>query len=153
MRRFLWIVCLFVAGFNFGIAEGAGLFGASFKAERLRVEYHAQPVVTDAIRPRLSWIVTSAGKGKVQSAYQVVVASCKDGLDENVGDLWDSGKVLSSQTNQIEYAGKELKSRQQCWWKVRVWDGDGKASAWSKAGSWKMGLLDKADWKAKWIGY
>ena len=150
MRRFLWIVCLFVAGFNFGIAEGAGLFGASFKAERLRVEYHAQPVVTDAIRPRLSWIVTSAGKGKVQSAYQVVVASCKDGLDENVGDLWDSGKVLSS---QIEYAGKELKSRQQCWWKVRVWDGDGKASGWSKAGSWKMGLLDKADWKAKWIGY
>ncbi len=153
MRRFLWIVCLFVACFHFGIAEGAGLFGTSVKAERLRVEYHAQPVAIDVMRPRLSWIVTSTGKGKVQSAYRIIVASCKDRLKDNVGDLWDSGKVASSQTNQIEYTGKGLKSRQQCWWKVRIWDGDGKKSVWSKVSSWKMGLLNKCDWQAKWIGY
>jgi len=34
---------------------------------------------------------------------------------------------------------------------VRVWDGAGRASAWSPAASWEMGLLQAADWKASWI--
>ena len=40
-----------------------------------------------------------------------------------------------------------------CYWKVRVWDKDGRASAWSKPAYWTMGLLDREQFKAKWIGY
>jgi hypothetical protein len=65
--------------------------------------------------------------------------------------LWDSGKVISDDTIQIPFAGKPLKSSQQVFWKVRVWDANGKASAWSPAATWTMGLLDPADWKAQWI--
>jgi alpha-L-rhamnosidase len=53
----------------------------------------------------------------------------------------------------VVYAGKPLTSRMQCFWKVRVWDKDDKASAWSHPATWSMGLLEKADWQAQWIGY
>ncbi len=38
------------------------------------------------------------------------------------GNLWDAGKVDSSQTIAIPYNGKPLKSRYVCYWKVRAWD-------------------------------
>ena len=59
----------------------------------------------------------------------------------------------TDQSIQVEYAGKPLASRMRCHWKVRVWDQDGKASAWSDGATWAMGLLKPADWQAKWIGY
>jgi hypothetical protein len=33
-----------------------------------------------------------------------------------------------------------------CHWKVRIWDKDGKASAWSAPAGWSMGLLKPEDW-------
>ena len=66
--------------------------------------------------------------------------------------MWDSGKVVSDETIQIPYAGAALKSSQQVFWKVRVWDKDGKVSAWSKPATWTMGVLQNSDWHAKWIG-
>jgi alpha-L-rhamnosidase len=35
---------------------------------------------------------------------------------------------------------------------VRVWDKNGKVSAWSPVAKWHMGLLANTDWKAEWIG-
>ncbi len=45
-----------------------------------------------------------------------------------------------------------MTSRAACYWKVRVWDQDGRASAWSEPSKWTMGLLSPSDWKAQWIG-
>jgi len=44
-----------------------------------------------------------------------------------------------------------LKSSQQVFWKVRVWDKDDNPSAWSVPATWTMGLLHTNDWRAKWI--
>ena len=63
-----------------------------------------------------------------------------------------SGKVQSSESVQVAYAGKPLKSRMRCFWKVRVWDKDGNPSPWSEPATWTMGLLKNTDWTAKWIG-
>ncbi|MHC4996369.1 MAG: family 78 glycoside hydrolase catalytic domain, partial [Planctomycetota bacterium] len=119
----------------------------------LRCEYRPNPLGVDDSRPRLSWRVEAAGRGKGQSAYRVLVASSAELLAKGAGDLWDSGKVASGQTNQIEYAGKPLVSRQACYWKVRVWDWDDEASAWSQPASWLMGLLSDDDWAARYISY
>ncbi len=70
----------------------------------------------------------------------------------NNPNLWDSKKVKGNQSIRVKYKGKELRSRQDCWWQVRVWDKDGKVSDWSAPAFWHMGLLNAADWKAKWIG-
>ena len=120
--------------------------------ERLRCEYRINPAGIDICKPRLSWEMISESRGEIQTAYQVLVASSEEQLTKEQGDLWDSGKVKSSQSVQIEYAGKSLQSRMQCFWKVRVWDKDGKETAWSRPALWTMGLLQPGDWKAKWIG-
>ena len=117
-----------------------------------RCEYRTNPLGVDAEKPRLSWVMASDKRGERQAAYQVLVASTPEILAKEKGDLWDSGKVASDQSVQVEYAGKPLASRQQCYWKVRVWDKNGAASAWSDAATWTMGLLTPGSWNAKWIG-
>jgi alpha-L-rhamnosidase len=123
---------------------------------KLRCEYRVDPLGIDSAAPRLDWILQAAdplARGLSQSAYEVVVASTPDLLARDQGDLWHSGKVTSNQMSQISYGGKALTSNQACWWKVRVWDQDGKASAWSDAAQWTMGILNIDDWQsAKWIG-
>lgn len=127
--------------------------GASpMKAETLRCEYLATPLGIDTTAPRLSWILTSARRDEVQKARQVLVASSADLLNQDKGDLWDSGKVVGADTNQVVYQGKPLQSAQRCWWKVRSWDKNEAQTAWSEPSFWEMGLLQPADWKAKWIG-
>ncbi len=117
----------------------------------LRTEYKIAPVV-DTESPRLSWELNSDVRGQVQSAYQVLVATSPELLAEGEADLWDSEQVRSNVTNQVEYAGKPLQSRNVCFWKVRSWDKDGEPGSWSPIASWEMGLLDKTEWQAEWIG-
>lgn len=122
-------------------------------ATNLRCEYLVNPLAIDTREPRLSWVVQGGNlRGVRQSAYQILAASSAANLSANKGDLWDTGKVAGNQTNQIEYKGRDLNSRQRVFWKVRIWDQNDKSSAWSQASSWAMGLMEKSDWAAQWIG-
>src|SRR6476620_10320115 len=109
---------------------------------QLRCEYFVAPIGIDARRPRFSWILDDDRRGAGQTAYQITVSSSDQ-------QLWDSGKVESDQSIHVEFAGPLLKSRQRCEWKVRVWDQDGKQTDWSEPSQFEMGLLDRADWRAK----
>jgi hypothetical protein len=123
----------------------------SLTLSNLRCEYRVNPLGIDAERPRLSWVLHSARRGERQTAYRVLAASSDHALRSGLGDLWDSGKVSSADSIQVEYRGKPLRSHQRCWWKVRTWGALGAASDWSAPASWSMGLLSSADWKARWI--
>ncbi|MFZ1073688.1 MAG: family 78 glycoside hydrolase catalytic domain [Verrucomicrobiia bacterium] len=144
MKRFCLLPAsiLFLAVFS-GVAMTVG---------NLSCEHCVNPLGIDLSQPRLSWVLQSSQRGDGQSAYQVLVASSRALLDKNTGDLWDSGKVDLDETIQIAYAGSELKSSQQVFWKVRAWDVSGIVSAWSKPATWTMGLLSTNDWQARWIG-
>jgi alpha-L-rhamnosidase len=124
---------------------------AALATKSLRCEYLTDPLGIDATSPRLSWIITSTQRAETQTAFQVLVASSPELLSENKGDLWDSGKVPSDESSQIVYGGSPLVSRENCFWKVRTWDRDGKAGDWSLPARWSMGLLQPADWSAEWI--
>ncbi|MCX7006253.1 MAG: hypothetical protein NTY53_03220, partial [Kiritimatiellaeota bacterium] len=126
---------------------------ASLEADNLRCEYRTDPRGLDVTQPRLSWLLKSGERGQLQAAYQVLVASSAKLLKDDTGDLWDSGVVKEDDTIAIAYHGKPLTSGQSCFWKVKVWDRDGKASDWSKPTLWTMGLLKPEDWKAEWIGF
>jgi alpha-L-rhamnosidase len=94
--------------------------------------------------PHLSWILkptNPSSRGLRQRAYQILVASSEELLSQDQGDLWDSGKMMSDQTIHVEYAGEPLSSGQKVYWKVRVWDGNGNASAWSTPGFWIIGCV------------
>ncbi|WP_419194313.1 family 78 glycoside hydrolase catalytic domain [Novipirellula herctigrandis] len=125
----------------------------SVKVEKLRCEYLQDPLGVDVAEPRLSWQITDASlvRGQVQTGYRVLVASRPEMLENEQGDLWDSGKVLSAQSVLVHYQGVGLASNQHCCWQVRVFDKDGKASDWSEPASFSMGLLDPSDWKGGWI--
>ena len=129
------------------------LMASAATLTNLRCEYLIDPLGIDVVKPRLSWVMESARRGERQTAYQVLVAATPELLSGNTGDLWDSGKVLSDQSIQIEYGGRLLTSQMLCHWKIRVWDKDGTASTWSAPARWSMGLLQAADWSgAQWIG-
>ena len=83
--------------------------------------------------PRLSWRLQSGDRGIEQRAYQVRVTS--GGRTE-----WDSGKVDSSRSVEVRYAGPDLRSHTAYEWSVRVWTGRS-ASAWSRPASFETGLL------------
>ncbi len=141
-----------------GLAVGAEPGGIT--AGQLKCEYAVNPLGIDAEAPRFSWVLGSTKRGRMQSAYRVLVASSAAKLGADTGDKWDSGKVSSSQSVNVAYKGKPLASREICWWKVCVWpalsevegDNSGARSSWSKPAKFEMGLLKKADWKGQWIG-
>jgi len=132
------------------IAAGA----AGIRAAGLRCEYRQDPLGIDVVQPRLSWTLeaaSGAARGLAQSAWRVLVASTPGKLAGEQGNLWDSGKVESDQQLHVQYAGKPLTSHIRCYWKVCVWDQDGKASQWSEPARWAMGLLEPQDWQGRWI--
>jgi alpha-L-rhamnosidase len=125
---------------------------AACEVAGLRCEYLFNPLGLDVSEPRLSWLIISDGRNVKQTAYRILVASSSEILAQNRGDLWDSGKIMSDQSVQIEYAGRKLVSSQFCHWRVQVWIGAELEPHQSELAFWSMGLLKKEDWKAQWIG-
>lgn len=123
-----------------------------FRPVMLQCEYRVDPMGIDVKQPRLSWILESGERGQKQTAYRILVAASLDELEENRGGFWDSGKVDSGRQLHVVYDGKPLASRTACWWKVRAWDRDGEPSPWSLPARFTLGLIEKKDWSAEWIG-
>jgi alpha-L-rhamnosidase len=118
----------------------------------LRCEYRDNPVGIDEPAPRLSWQLTSTTRAQTQTAYRIRAASTPEKLARGEADLWDSGRVPSSENLHIRYAGRPLTARQSCHWQVQVWDQAGTASTWSEPAHWEIGLPTNADWSgASWI--
>ncbi|MFT3870803.1 MAG: family 78 glycoside hydrolase catalytic domain [Nibricoccus sp.] len=116
----------------------------------LRCEYLVNPLGIDERVPRLSWQLESSRRGARQVAYRLHVASKPELLATAKSDRWDTGRVESSQTTHIAYAGSPLHSRDVCHWQVEVWDETG-VSIKSEPSLWSMGLLEKSEWLAQWI--
>jgi alpha-L-rhamnosidase len=128
------------------------LQAAALSPHELRCEYHENPVAIGTAVPRFSWKLKPAdpaARGLAQTAYQIQVARDGGGFDDK--PVWNSGKVASAATAQIEYAGEPLVSRDRLQWRVRVWSDGDNASDWSAPGFFGVGLLDANDWTALWI--
>jgi len=127
---------------------------AGIKIQKTLCDYRVDPLGIDSRNPGLSWISTSNKRNVKQTGYRVLVADDSLLLKLNKGNIWDSKKVLSDQSLQVEFKGKPLSSAKTYYWKVMVWDNYGNMSAWSKIAKWQMGLLTTDDWHgAKWIAY
>ncbi|NWJ49688.1 MAG: family 78 glycoside hydrolase catalytic domain [Bacteroidetes bacterium] len=119
----------------------------------LRCENLRNPLGIDKTMPRFSWKIQSDKQGTEQKAFQVLVASDVSLLDKNRADLWNSGKIVSSNNIMISYKGKVLNSGSVVFWKVRIWDESGHVSSWSPVSEFSIGLLNKQDWRASYIGF
>lgn len=124
---------------------------AALTPTRLRCEYRENPLGMDEAEPRLEWVnLAGAGeRGQCQTAWRVQVA--RERAELGRGGEWDSGQVASDESTQVVYGGRPLQPRARYWWRVRVWDRDGAASAWSEPAYFETGMLGQP-WQAQWIG-
>lgn len=67
-----------------------------------------------------SWVVPK-GAG-TQKSYQILVSDSEQNLKLNIGELWNSGEVTSTEHSGIIYEGDALESGTTYYWKVRIWD-------------------------------
>lgn len=125
---------------------------AAVAVGELQCEHAVNPLGIDRPAPRLGWILVAETRGVRQSAYQVQVAESPADWATGAKLLWDSGRVESDRSIDVDYAGQTLRPGQICHWRVRVWDQDGTPSPWSEPGHWQVALLSPADWHAEWIG-
>ena len=124
---------------------------AKTEVDNLVCEYHTNPVGIDVLQPRLSWQLISDAQDVKQTAYEIRVAATASDLSKKAKQIWNSGKVESDQSVNVEYGGPSPESMQRVYWQVRVWDNNGKASKWSEPAYWEMGILEPELWKASWI--
>lgn len=143
------------------------IYGQRTAVVGLQCENKENPLLVDNGAPAFSWQLNDEprrDKSKIspdtsyrnveQAAYRVIVADDPSILRRDIGNIWDSQKVLSDQSIQLIYPGPKLQAAKRYWWKVKVWDNHGNESDWSNDAWWQMGLLETADWGgARWIGY
>ncbi|GAA3294099.1 family 78 glycoside hydrolase catalytic domain [Dactylosporangium vinaceum] len=110
------------------------------------VEHATNPLGIDAAQPRFGWkLAGSAAPG----AYQIQVSTSS----ANTADVWDSGRVASSSQVDVAYGGPALSSLRKYFWRVRAWDTQGRAGAWSATQSFETALRTPAtEWTGDFIG-
>jgi alpha-L-rhamnosidase len=117
---------------------------------RLRVNALTTPLGIDTANPEFSWISDSKTPNWTQTAYEVLVDVAAANVRAGHAAFWDSGKVMSSESVGIAYAGPALRSQQRYVWRVITWDKAGRQTA--SAASWfETGLMAPSDWKAQWV--
>ncbi len=128
-----------------------GTPGRALEAVRLRCDSAENPLGIDSSPPRLSWQLRGEARGARQVAWQVRVASSREALAAGHADLWDSGRRAGDDQLHVPYAGRALRSSEQVFWQVLVWDEANRPGAWSEPASWTMGVLAPEEWQARWI--
>ncbi|WP_433379182.1 family 78 glycoside hydrolase catalytic domain [Actinoplanes sp. CA-142083] len=117
-------------------------------AAGLTTERRTNAAGVDARQPRFGWRLSATATAQVQGRYQVTV-----GTSPGAADVWDSGQVASNQSVDVAYKGPTPASNRTYHWRVRVWDSQGRPSAWSAPATFDTGLFDPAtEWQAAFVG-
>src|SRR5579862_7481751 len=138
---------------SFSLLATSSSFSQTNKPEKLKCESLTTPLGMDAPKPLLSWQLRDSREGARQTAYQIRVASNLSLLESGKADIWDSGRIQSENSVGVSYAGPALVSSKRYFWRVLIWDRDGKPYPASDATWWETGLLEQKNWNAKWIGF
>lgn len=143
----IWcFIILIIAGLNFKETRAA-----QSAPSGLKCEYKTNPLGIEVQNPRLFWNIPNDRRGTRQTAYQILVSGNSDLLSENIGDIWNSGKVVSDENIQIVFSGKKLASCTRYYWKVKFWDENNQESEFSKPSWFETSFLNSSEWQAKWI--
>jgi alpha-L-rhamnosidase len=150
-NRFIVQKILFIFLLFSSCQPGEGLINKDLEFQVLLCEYQEDPLGIDNPAPRLTWMMGNTIPGGFQTAYQVMVSDSPEELGKNMGSIWDSGKIFSGRSTQVEYQGHTLETGKRYYWKVRIWDQADQPSAFSEMAWWEMGLLEPEAWSSEWI--
>jgi alpha-L-rhamnosidase len=158
MRRIavLASLCFVQAGMNIAppaIYAAPGTGKAIAAPTKLRTDDLVTPLGLDDPTPRFAWQLRDPRYAAKQSAYQIQVATHRELLASGKPDAWDSGRITTDQSVGVSYQGAALTPSTRYYWRLLVWDKDGKPYPASEISWWETGLLEQASWRGKWIGY
>lgn len=116
----------------------------------LSVEYIREPQYTriNDPRPEYSWVVPAGAV--YQKGWQILVASSQEKIDQNIGDVWNSGNRRGNNSINVEHEGKDLQANTTYYWKVRIWDQDNRLSDYSEPQFFQtgdfQGMISSTNW-------
>jgi len=147
-QKYILFTLLFLAGLN-----GFGQNNAPAGLVCDLLPHPELSKITDKT-PDFGWIVNAGVKNDYQTAYHIEAATSPSLLAENRPDLWNTGKVISSQSINIRYSGKSLLPNQRYYWRVCSWGRTGKQSQWSAIQMFNTSDFDLArSWpgESRWV--
>ena len=118
----------------------------------LKCEYLNNPLGIDTQAPGFSWEVSNKSRGALQSAYELIVATSKEKLARDEGDMWDSGRTEGTNNSYVIYDGQPLQSFVRYYWKVKYWNQNGQPSPYSSTAWFETAIIHQDEWLASWIG-
>lgn len=133
------------------VPEDSVSSSSSLTITRLRWDTSSLPLGNVRLDPRLDWQLVSTERGQRQTAYQVLVASDQAKLAPGRADVWDSGKIVASDSINVVFAGRDLQGRDRGFWTVRAWDSADRASDFAVPAQWEMGPWDE-EIEGHWVG-
>ena len=87
------------------------------KPANLQCDHLVNPLGIDHANPRLSWMLNDTRQGARQTAYQLLVSTDSLKVNDEKGDIWNSGKKESDEI-LVTYPEKNLRPFTKYYWKV-----------------------------------
>ena len=120
---------------------------------RLQVDNLKTPLGIDDPAPKFSWQLHDRARRRETNGVPDSRCTDMEQLLAGNADVWDSGRVASSQSIGVPYAGPALQPSTRYYWRVRLWNAVGKPYPASEPTWWETGLMHEEGWRAQWIGY
>lgn len=73
-----------------------------------------------------------ANTNQKQTAYQILVASSQENIDNNIGDIWNSTKIESKEKEAVKPNNLKLQNGKQYYWKMRIYDEFNRTGSYTK---------------------
>lgn len=143
-------IILFCIGLSV-MAQAYGRTNGNSKAEELRCCNLTNP--EGIVTPELSWKIKAQEEGVSQSAWEVEIATSENLLKKGKPDVWKSGKQTTDEQFGIRPDGVRFTETGEYFWRVRIWDNQGKVSEWSDPAYFSIGLTNEQSWVGRWITY
>lgn len=116
----------------------------------LMINQSNEPLGVETASPVFSWVVNDLDKNETQTAYQIMIATTQQKLDAGTPDVWDSGRVASSESSNVAYSGSAMPQNSKYYWTVRTWDKDGLAGPYAAPQFFTTGAGSQWDASAIW---
>ncbi len=131
----------------FGLVWGSGAKAeegtAPGQPAGLLLELLSAPLGIGNFSPAMSWVVEHPESNQYQTAYQIRVSSSSAALETSAGDVWDSGRIESSESSNVRYDGPAIEPDTVYYWQVRVWDNADRSSPFSEPQMWVTAVRDQ----------
>jgi alpha-L-rhamnosidase len=99
---------------------------------------HPEQTVITAQNPAFGWDYQPFFRNDFQMGYHLIVSSSQSLAGAGIGDMWDSGWLLSSNSINVTYSGAALQPGASYFWRVQAVNSTGQIGSFSEVQQFNM---------------